>query len=371
MTLTGGPLAVKIVEGIVFSIIIILSLVGNTLVVLAVYRHRSLRIVCNYYIVSLAIADLLVSLFVLPFSMMTVMLDAWVFGLAWCQIWMTLDVFLCTSSIMNLCAISVDRFRAITTPLKYAMNRSVSHVVIISGIMWLVSLAVAITPVIFWSSSTSSLLEDSGMCALPVDPAFVVTSSIIAFFVPCLLMIACYFIILRVMRKKVRWSNKVSDGLQNPVTQKSVQDGQTVQQNQAETSPVTNNTTAKDSAILVSCETDKSEPSTAQDNTNTINQQSKHMQKTEEPPVTVRRVTATNKEGRAAKTLGIVMAVFCLCWIPFFVTNVVNSVFYEVNIDLFLAFVWLGYFNSMLNPLLYTCFNMEFRSAFKKLLFCS
>jgi dopamine receptor D2 len=71
--------------------------------------------------------------------------------------------------------------------------------------------------------------------------------------------------------------------------------------------------------------------------------------------------------------------VFLLCWVPFFTINIINAICIRYNlfdyygacqIDpmLFSFFVWLGYMNSFLNPVIYTIFNMEFRRAFKKIL---
>ena len=77
----------------------------------------------------------------------------------------------------------------------------------------------------------------------------------------------------------------------------------------------------------------------------------------------------TKREKKAAKTLAIVTGAFILCWLPFFVTALVTPLC-ENCIDhrVFSFFLWLGYFNSTLNPIIYTVFSPEFRAAFKKLL---
>ena len=69
---------------------------------------------------------------------------------------------------------------------------------------------------------------------------------------------------------------------------------------------------------------------------------------------------------------------FLFCWLPFFTVNVMNAICIkldvmhkpECNIDPMLMsfFVWLGYINSFLNPVIYTIFNIEFRKAFKNIL---
>ncbi|XP_034090916.1 5-hydroxytryptamine receptor 4-like, partial [Gymnodraco acuticeps] len=76
-------------------------------------------------------------------------------------------------------------------------------------------------------------------------------------------------------------------------------------------------------------------------------------------------------ETKAAKTLCIIMGCFCLCWAPFFVTNVVDPfIDYAVPEQLWIACLWLGYINSMLNPILYAFLNKSFRRAFLIILCC-
>ncbi|KAG9329668.1 hypothetical protein JZ751_003250 [Albula glossodonta] len=76
-------------------------------------------------------------------------------------------------------------------------------------------------------------------------------------------------------------------------------------------------------------------------------------------------------ETKAAKTLCIIMGCFCLCWAPFFITNVVDPfIGYTVPDKLWTACLWLGYINSMLNPILYAFLNKSFRRAFLIILCC-
>lgn len=76
-------------------------------------------------------------------------------------------------------------------------------------------------------------------------------------------------------------------------------------------------------------------------------------------------------ETKAAKTLCIIMGCFCLCWAPFFITNIVDPfINYTVPGKLWTAFLWLGYINSGLNPFLYAFLNKSFRRAFLIILCC-
>ena len=72
-------------------------------------KYTPLRITPNYFIVSLAAADLTVSLAVLPASVIYTVVGRWIFGSVICKMWLTSDVLCCTSYILHLCAIALDR----------------------------------------------------------------------------------------------------------------------------------------------------------------------------------------------------------------------------------------------------------------------
>ena len=76
-----------------------------------------------------------------------------------------------------------------------------------------------------------------------------------------------------------------------------------------------------------------------------------------------------SQEKRAAKTLGIIMGCFVVCWLPFFIVAVLRP-FYAVPPVVTEIITWLGYFNSLINPGIYTFFNQDFRRAFYKILTC-
>ena len=94
---------------IFLSLVIVVTVVGNILVIISVLTHAPLKITPNYFIVSLAMADLTVSACVLPFNIVYTMLGHWIFGPTFCKMWLTSDVLCCTASILNLCAIALDR----------------------------------------------------------------------------------------------------------------------------------------------------------------------------------------------------------------------------------------------------------------------
>ncbi|KAL5111377.1 hypothetical protein TcWFU_001432 [Taenia crassiceps] len=84
-----------------------------------------------------------------------------------------------------------------------------------------------------------------------------------------------------------------------------------------------------------------------------------------------------SNEAKAIRTLGVIMGVFCICWLPFFIValgrplyNYIHNTEKDIDPRLSCFFLWLGYVNSTLNPLIYAIFNREFRRPFWELMAC-
>lgn len=83
-----------------------------------------------------------------------------------------------------------------------------------------------------------------------------------------------------------------------------------------------------------------------------------------------RETLEAKRERKAAKTLAIITGAFVVCWLPFFIMALLMPLCDSCQINKYVAsfFLWLGYFNSTLNPVIYTIFSPEFRQAFKRIL---
>lgn len=78
------------------------------------------------------------------------------------------------------------------------------------------------------------------------------------------------------------------------------------------------------------------------------------------------------KERKASTTLGIIMSAFTICWLPFFVLALLRPFVNDSKLipkSLSSLFLWLGYCNSLLNPIIYATLNRDFRKPFREILF--
>ncbi|CAF0931282.1 unnamed protein product [Adineta ricciae] len=186
----------------------IFTIFGNVLVVVSVYREKSLHTITNYFVVSLAISDITVAAVVMPFAIYLEFNRVWELPERLCDFWVASDCMACTASILNLVAIAVDRYIAVTKPLKYARHKNPKRVAIMIVIVWLVSFFIAL-PIV-------SGVNKSDIAAYPRVPdqcvffnnKFLIFSSLGSFFIPGIIIFAIYYRIFMVIMAQARKNRK-------------------------------------------------------------------------------------------------------------------------------------------------------------------
>ncbi|XP_036227812.2 dopamine D2-like receptor isoform X2 [Bactrocera oleae] len=179
----------------------LLTLFGNILVILSVCRERSLQTVTNYFIVSLAIADLLVAVVVMPFAVyVLVNRGHWNLPAFICDFYVAMDVICSTSSIFNLVAISIDRYIAVTRPIEYAKHRNSARVCLTILLAWAISAAIGL-PIVMGLNNTPN--RDPGLCVF-YNNLFILCSSLTSFYIPCIIMVFLYWNIFRALSMRAK-----------------------------------------------------------------------------------------------------------------------------------------------------------------------
>ncbi|XP_078405801.1 D(1) dopamine receptor-like [Cetorhinus maximus] len=330
----------RVLTGCFLSLLILSTLLGNTLVCVAVIRFRHLRSkVTNFFVISLAVSDLLVAVLVMPWKAVSEIAGFWPFG-SFCSTWVAFDIMCSTASILNLCVISVDRYWAISSPFRYERKMTPKVAFIMIGVAWTLSVLISFIPVqLDWHKAKPSTLLDYNTtssqhpgdnCDSSLNRTYAISSSLISFYIPVAIMIVTYTRIYRIAQKQIR---RISALERAAVHAKN-------------------------------CQSNRSSVSNAD---------------IQQPESSFKM--SFKRETKVLKTLSVIMGVFVCCWLPFFILNCIVP-FCEgsarssspaplpcVSGSTFDVFVWFGWANSSLNPIIYA-FNADFRKAFSTLLGC-
>uniref|UniRef100_A0A182IX91 G-protein coupled receptors family 1 profile domain-containing protein n=1 Tax=Anopheles atroparvus TaxID=41427 RepID=A0A182IX91_ANOAO len=333
----------KVIICVVLLAVIFGTIVGNILVCVAVCLVRKLRRPCNYLLVSLAVSDLCVACLVMPPALMYEVLGEWNFGRVFCDIWVSFDVLSCTASILNLCAISVDRYWAITKPLEYGVKRTPRRMMLCVALVWLAAACISLPPLLILGNkhTIGEGSDQRPFCAVCEDVGYQIYATLGSFYIPLAVMLFVYYQIFRAARRIVKDEKRAQTRLENTfAVDKS-----------ASTTTTTTTTTA--SSLKPP---DAIGPSLAVG----AGGGSPHQKK-------LRFQLA--KERKASTTLGIIMSAFTVCWLPFFILALVRPLMDDDYPTLSSFFLWLGYANSLLNPIIYATLNRDFRKPFQEILY--
>ncbi|XP_075428758.1 5-hydroxytryptamine receptor 7 isoform X2 [Ascaphus truei] len=328
----------KIVIGVVLSIITLLTIAGNSLVIISVCIVKKLRQPSNYLVVSLAAADLSVAVAVMPFVIITDLVGGeWLFGKVFCNVFIAMDVMCCTASIMTLCVISVDRYLGITRPLTYPARQNGKLMAKMVFIVWLLSASITLPPLFGWAQNVTV----ERMCLISQDFGYTVYSTAVAFYIPMTVMLIMYqriFIAAKISAEKHKFVN---------IPRLYEQEGiYCMEEKVAPKKPSKKNKAVEEFATL----------------SKLIRQDRKN-------------ISIFKREQKAARTLGIIVGAFTFCWLPFFLLSTARPFICGIMcscmpLRLERTLLWLGYTNSLINPLIYAFFNRDLRTTFWNLLRC-
>ncbi|KAM9495233.1 trace amine-associated receptor 1-like [Clarias gariepinus] len=205
-----------------FSLVVILTVFGNFFVILSIVHFKQLHTPTNYLVLSLAVTDLLLGGFVMPPNVIRTVETCWYLGTLFCKIHLSVNITLCTASIINLCFIAVDRYYAVCQPLLYQTIITPFVTLVMISICWSVSFTVGFGIIFFGLNILG--IEDfyekniacEGGCILFQSPASSTTSSLLSFYFPGIIMIGIYtkiFYVAKTQAKSIQGSKNITQSL--------------------------------------------------------------------------------------------------------------------------------------------------------------
>ncbi|XP_048412654.1 adenosine A2a receptor a isoform X1 [Stegostoma tigrinum] len=307
--LTTGRQSLEIVTYIVFELVIaVLAVLGNVLVCWAVYLNSNLQNVTNFFVVSLAVADIAVGVLAIPFA---ITISTGFCSLFYGCLFIACFVLVLTqSSIFSLLAIAIDRYICIKIPLRYNSLVTGQRARGIICVCWILSFMIGLTPMLGWNQSncelTMKLNRTEGCRDGKVSCLFeeVVTMDYMVYYnffacvlMPLLIMFGIYLRIFMAARHQLKQME------------------------------------FKVTAIEKSRST-------------------------------------LQKEVHAAKSLAIIVGLFAVCWLPLHIINCVNLFCENCRPPAWIMYfaIILSHANSVVNPLIYAYRIREFRQTFRKIL---
>ncbi|XP_055063771.2 trace amine-associated receptor 13c [Misgurnus anguillicaudatus] len=260
----------------------------NLLVIISISHFKQLHTPTNVLILSLAIADLLVGLILMPVQGIKLIEPCWYFGEIFCAIFPLIFYVLVTASLGNLIIVSVDRYIAVNDPLRYPTRLNINRAALAIIVNWLFSFVYCF--ILLYESFISPEKNHRciGECILYIKLGYIITDVLVTLVTPCSVIISLYMKICFVARQQAQHLNSVSD-------------------------------------------------------------------------------KKAMSEKKAAKTLGIVVMVYILCWIPYYIAALILG--QETSDSLVINIMyWVLCTNSCMNPIIYAMFYRWFRISAKYIL---
>lgn len=306
--------ATSTATAIVLGSICLFTTLANILVFVAVAYSRSLRTVSNVFIVSLSISDILVATVVMVPASLNAVCNTWLLPKELCSIWASFDVMLCSASVLNVCAISFDRYLAIISPLRYKTLMTFRRALMLVSVIWFVAILSSFVPIQNgWhnlevpSLVNLTIFSRQPQCFFKVSVLYAVLVSAVTIMLPIAIALILYVKVSGEARRQALFVRTL-------IAPSRVLLGQDVGSKNVR------------------------EPFTR----------------------------------KATVTLGVIVGAYVATWAPFLVLNVIEAQCQCIPHEVFIAIVWLGYCNSLINPIIYPLLMRDFRKVYLRILlnFC-
>uniref|UniRef100_A0A914YXC0 G-protein coupled receptors family 1 profile domain-containing protein n=1 Tax=Panagrolaimus superbus TaxID=310955 RepID=A0A914YXC0_9BILA len=402
------------------------------MVCIAIATDKRLQNVTNYFLFSLALADLFVCSIVMPLALLAeVRHGLWTWDFPMCLLYSYSDVFLCSASIVHMSVISLDRYLGISKPLK-TRNKSRTIVIVKIIFVWVMTTVISSPLAVIAILNPKNILH-SNQCAI-ANQFYMIYGSTLSFLIPFIIMAVTYVKTTQLLNKQAslltqKTNDRFHNGLRRTLPHRKLGCVRNSSYSAGNTTTATHKTSVVSYTSLntvnsiqqgtpkltqngekrfVLYQQQQNSSSTETEDVQLINKHDNQAVPPRAPPKLEKQSSAlklqfgklktrtssvltsiTTKVGRrnslqsasmelanehkATRVLAVVFVCFFVCWTPFFFINFLIG-FCGDNCApppwVSSLFLWLGYISSIINPIIYTIFNRRFRQAFLRILRC-
>ncbi|XP_040894467.1 muscarinic acetylcholine receptor M2-like [Toxotes jaculatrix] len=398
----------------------LITVIGNILVMLSIKVNRNLQTVNNYFLFSLACADLIIGVCSMNLYTVYIVIGYWPLGAVVCDLWLAVDYVVSNASVMNLLIISFDRYFCVTKPLSYPARRSTKMAGLMIAAAWVLSFILWAPAILFWQFIVGGRTVPPDECYIQFfsNPVVTFGTAIAAFYLPVAIMIYLYWRISKASRSRMRKDSRKTSGtslgegpshsqeegcesqnncIEARGAQEEAGDGKEKEmlQQQNGRGPCKEERTdqvdsdsihASTSKDLAAVPASSQRGSTAGRKANQTQPPSPENSAADRQSLVTRtlfKVTKQNavakwkrkgissREKKVTRTIMAILVAFVATWTPYNVMVLINT-FCSICIpnSLWTIGYWLCYINSTVNPACYALCNATFKNTFKHLLLC-
>ncbi|NXM48858.1 HRH3 protein, partial [Gymnorhina tibicen] len=183
-------LGVLVLLAFLMVLLSLVTILGNTLVILAFIMDRNLRHRSNYFFLNLAVSDFAVGAFCMPLYIPYALTGTWHLGRSLCKLWLVMDYLLCTASVFNIVLISYDRFLSVTKAVSYRAQQGITSSPAIKMVaIWVFAFLLYCPAILVWEQVAGHSVVAADQCYAEFfhNWHFLLCASTLEFFVPLLL----------------------------------------------------------------------------------------------------------------------------------------------------------------------------------------
>ncbi|KAK3565116.1 hypothetical protein QTP86_033169, partial [Hemibagrus guttatus] len=162
--------------------------------------------VSNYFLLSLAVADLILGTISMNLYTTYILIGRWTLGSLACDVWLAVDYVASNASVMNLLAISFDRYLSVTRPLTYRVSRTTRRAALLIGLAWGISFLLWAPAILFWQHIVGERTVHEDQCSVQFlsEPVITFGTAIAAFYLPVSVMVGLYWRVYRETERRSR-----------------------------------------------------------------------------------------------------------------------------------------------------------------------